>query len=170
MICSPATVAMSGYLPCAFPNIFFGGPANPPRMIASIELVWASPDTLHEPSGVSTLHRWLIIARDLQEIPRVKPDAEAGTDAVTGFYKEVAVMTNKASSCGSSGGILERDAVNTRDWQCLQYATKVGPPSTFKTIHNGEPEPAHKPTGTPRLRLRYMKATLLEGNMKHPSS
>lgn len=30
-----------------------------------------------------------------QEIPRVKPDEEAGVDAVAGFYKEVGVMTTK---------------------------------------------------------------------------
>ncbi|CAM9536199.1 unnamed protein product, partial [Scytosiphon promiscuus] len=32
-----------------------------------------------------------------REIPRVKPDAKAGTDAVAGFYKEVGIMTQKAS-------------------------------------------------------------------------
>ncbi|CAM9498178.1 unnamed protein product [Ectocarpus fasciculatus] len=39
-----------------------------------------------------------------REIPRVKPDGEAGKDAVAGFYKEVAVMTNKAGGYGGSGG------------------------------------------------------------------
>lgn len=34
-----------------------------------------------------------------QEIPRVKPDAKAGVDAVAGFYKEVGVMTSKVRGC-----------------------------------------------------------------------
>ncbi|CBJ25838.1 tetratricopeptide repeat domain protein [Ectocarpus siliculosus] len=40
-----------------------------------------------------------------REIQRVKPDAEAGTDAVAGFYKEVAVLTNKVEY---ARGILRR--------------------------------------------------------------
>lgn len=33
--------------------------------------------------------------KNTQGIPRMKPDAKDGADAVAGFYKEVGVMTNK---------------------------------------------------------------------------
>lgn len=40
----------------------------------------------------------LRVSLSLQEIPRVKPDVKFGADAEAGFYKEIAVMTAKAST------------------------------------------------------------------------
>ncbi|CAM9504925.1 unnamed protein product, partial [Hapterophycus canaliculatus] len=60
-----------------------------------------------------------------QEIPRVKPDAKAGTDAVAGFYKEVGIMTHKARELRKSLDNIESASEILKGEQSIEERAKA---------------------------------------------